>query len=304
MNPGYAGRSNLPDNLKSLFRSVAMVVPDRNLIAQVMLYSQGIVTAEQLSGKVVDLFQLCESRMSKQSHYDFGLRALKTLLVSAGALKRQTLEGKENIDIQELAVIERKVLIMGACNNVVPKLVAEDLVVFKQVLEETFPGSEITPMEDEALRTELLAICEAVDYVAEESFVQKILQLNQVIGMRHGVMLVGPVGVGKSAALNVLLKSLEKVDGTRGSIYVIDPKAMDKEGLYGSLDGTTMEWTDGVFTSLLRTILANQKGEADRRHWIVFDGDVDPEWAENLNRYVNDSFRFFFRNIVPHPFLS
>ena len=70
----------------------------------------------------------------------------------------------------------------------------------------------------------------------------------------------------------------------KGEMYVIDPKAMNKEELYGSLDGTTMEWTDGVFTSLLRMILANQKGEADRRHWIVFDGDVDPEWAENLNR--------------------
>jgi dynein heavy chain 1 len=77
---------------------------------------------------------------------------------------------------------------------------------------------------------------------------------------------------------------------------------MDKEGLYGSLDGTTMEWTDGVFTSLLRIILANQKGEADRRHWIVFDGDVDPEWAENLNRYVNDSFPLINFTIVSHEF--
>lgn len=57
--------------------------------------------------------------------------------------------------------------------------------------------------------------------------------------------------------------------------------------MYGVLDGTTLEWTDGIFTSLLRTIIANQRGEADKRHWIVFDGDVDPEWAENLNRLVN-----------------
>lgn len=94
MNPGYAGRSNLPDNLKTLFRSVAMVIPDRKLIAQVMLYSQGIVTAEDLAPKIVDLFLHCDARMSSQRHYDFGLRALKTLLVSAGALKRRALEGK------------------------------------------------------------------------------------------------------------------------------------------------------------------------------------------------------------------
>lgn len=285
MNPGYAGRSNLPDNLKSLFRSIAMVVPDRKLIAQVMLYSQGIVTAENLSGKIVDLFLLCEERMSKQSHYDFGLRALKTLLVSAGALKRQALEGKDALEGDELALVEKQVLIAGACNNVVPKLVAEDMAVFGEVLQEVFPAAEISEMEDAKLRSEIVSICEARSFAAAERFIQKVLQLNQVIDMRHGIMVVGPVGSGKTAALQVLLEALERVDSVKGEMYVIDPKAIDKEGLYGSLDGTTMEWTDGVFTSLLRRILDNQKGESDKRHWIVFDGDVDPEWAENLNRY-------------------
>ena len=57
MNPTYAGRSNLPDNLKKLFRSLAMTKPDTQLISQVMLYSQGFRNAEILAGKVVPFFK-------------------------------------------------------------------------------------------------------------------------------------------------------------------------------------------------------------------------------------------------------
>lgn len=91
MNPagkGYGGRSKLPDNLKQLFRSVAMTVPDDELIAEVMLLSEGFKCAKEFGKKLVSLFQICSQILSHQLHYDWGLRALKTTLTTAGKLLR------------------------------------------------------------------------------------------------------------------------------------------------------------------------------------------------------------------------
>ena len=115
----------------------------------------------------------------------------------------------------------------------------------------------------------------------------KILQLYQIQKIQHGLMMVGPSGSGKTNAWRVLLTALERLDGIEGVAYVIDPKAMHKDALYGTLDPTTREWNDGLFTHVLRKIVDDVRGESGKRHWIIFDGDVDPEWVENLNRSVS-----------------
>lgn len=95
---------------------------------------------------------------------------------------------------------------------------------------------------------------------------------------------------GKTRAWRVLLEALERTDGVRGAAYVVDPKAITKDQLFGTLDATTREWTDGLFTHLLRRIIDNVRGDEHlKRHWIVFDGDVDPEWVENLNALLDDN---------------
>lgn len=302
MNPGYAGRSNLPDNLKQLFRAVAMSVPDRKMIAQVMLFSQGIVTAEDLAGKIVLLFTLCEEQLSLQSHYDFGLRALKSVLTGAGDLKRKSIKNNASANLGMTAV-EMDVLIRSTCGSVVPKLVNDDIGLFTSILQAVFPGTAVPSADEPQLVEAIKAICEEDGLEFGADWVEKILQLKQVLDLRHGVMLVGPSFTGKTTAWRTLLKALSRVDGVKGEFFVIDPKSIKKDKLYGVLDPNTLEWTDGVFTKVLRRIIeavalrsgsgsvSSSSGSVNvqRRSWIVFDGDVDPEWAENLNSVLDDN---------------
>jgi len=114
--------------------SMAMTRPDRELIAQVMLFSQGFRTAESLASKIVPFFNLCDEQLSPQPHYDFGLRALKAVLSSAGILKRERLQATEAAKAVDGDVIglsdnisEQIILIQSVTETIVPKLVADDV---------------------------------------------------------------------------------------------------------------------------------------------------------------------------------
>jgi dynein heavy chain 1 len=121
---------------------MAMTRPDRELIAQVMLFSQGFRTAESLASKIVPFFNLCDEQLSPQPHYDFGLRALKAVLASAGVLKRERLQIEAG-DYGESAgglsdvVSEQIILIQSVTETIVPKLVADDVPLLTRLIHLT-----------------------------------------------------------------------------------------------------------------------------------------------------------------------
>jgi dynein heavy chain len=131
MNPGYAGRSELPDNLACLFRPVAMMVPDFNAIAKILLMSEGFKENEALAKKVVTIYELMKKQLSKQDHYDFGMRAVKSVLSASGRIKR------EMPDLDETSVLIKAIRDMN-----LPKFIAEDVILFDNLFIDLFPDCE------------------------------------------------------------------------------------------------------------------------------------------------------------------
>jgi len=273
MNPGYAGRTALPENVKALYRSCAMIVPDIEMICEIFLFSEGFGDAKMLSRKFMLLFRLNKDLLSIQVHYDWGLRAVKSILVIAGALKRADLETAED------GVLMRA---LRDCN--VPKLAADDVEVFLGVVTDIFPAMDIPRRRDQELEDACQKACATQGLQPEDNFIAKISALSELFGVRHSVFILGPSGSAKSAAWHVLEEAQCHM-GLKTQHELINPKAQTSNEMYGYIH-PVMGWKDGIFSFVMRNFsqMLNENYK-----WIVFDGDVDPDWIESLNTVMDDN---------------
>ena len=285
MNPGYAGRSELPDNLKACFRPVAMMVPDYALIAEIMLFSEGFNESKELSRKMAQLYALSSEQLSNQTHYDFGMRAVKSVLVMAGQLKRSNPDLTEDI-----------VLIRALRDSNIPKFLADDIPLFFAIINDLFPGVEIPNVNYGALQASIEVCLEKNGLQRVPSFITKIIQLFETLQVRHGVMVVGVTMTGKTTVFNILAEALTKLhaDGVPHPLgwyenvitHRLNPKSITMNEMYGNFDLATNEWTDGLVALIVRELCANTSVD---RKWVIFDGPVDAIWIENMNTVLDDN---------------
>ncbi|XP_063587791.1 dynein axonemal heavy chain 3-like [Penaeus indicus] len=282
MNPSYMGRRELPDNLKVLFRTVAMMVPDYVLIAKISLFSLGFVQADSLARKIIDTYRLCSEQLSSQHHYDYGMRAVKAVLLAAANLKLLM------PDLPESQVVLRAIQDVN-----LPKFLAQDIPLFEGIVQDLFPSEkdgEITT--DPALEAALKNTLAENNLQDVPYFREKMIQLFNMILVRHGVMIVGEPLSGKTKVYQVSLDYIgdletSKMGDERGVQFkIINPKALTLGQLYGAYDPFSHEWSDGVLAKTFREMATSNSEE---RRWLVLDGPVDGAWVENLNTVLDDN---------------
>jgi dynein heavy chain 2 len=292
LNPatkGYGGRQKLPDNLKQLFRPVAMSVPDNELIAEVMMFAEGFMSAKILAQKIVALFLLSRQLLSAQQHYDWGLRALKPILTLAGRLlqeakaekKASTQDDKAAMTDEEEAII----LIKAVRMNTLSKLTFADSKRFQALCQDLFPGVVVKDIEYAELEKVIRETMKDMKLNEIDNQIAKMLQFHEACQQRMGVGIVGPSGCGKSTMWKVLDAAYKK-QGKKYVVHVMNPKSMARVRLLGHMDPDTREWFDGVLTASARKVI---KEPVTTHNWVICDGDIDPEWVESLNSVLDDN---------------
>ncbi|KAG6966781.1 hypothetical protein JG688_00006600 [Phytophthora aleatoria] len=281
MNPGYAGRTELPDNLKALMRPCAMMVPDLALIAEVMLQAEGFRDAKVLAKKTTTLYGLMIQQLSKQDHYDFGLRSLKAVLNMAGTLKR------EDPNLQEENILLRALRDMN-----MPKFIREDAVLFRLLLGDLFPSIELPVTDYGKLQGNIEQALLETKLQVHPVIVFKTIQLYESQVTRHCNMIVGQTMAGKTTIWKTLMAaktSLAK-EGVPGympvRVQVLNPKSISLNEIYGVYDLSTFEWIDGILSAIFRNLAADEKAE---EKWIMLDGPVDTLWIESMNSVMDDN---------------
>jgi hypothetical protein len=246
MNPGYAGRTELPDHLKALFRPCVMMVRDFGFIAEIMLFSGGFASASALSVKLVALFDLCPKQLSHAYHYDWGLRAMKAILSTAGKAKRSSLEAPKAL-----------LLVRSTIDCTRPRFVSVDVSLFHGIVHDVFPDVRYEKVLQEELISYLKLAFERLGAQALDLYLSKCSEIRETCFVLHGLMNVGGAMGAKSTcwkALQIALTEMKNAtrDGLAVEVRSLNPKAISIPELYGLFDPVTSGWSDGVLSSHIR----------------------------------------------------
>ena len=193
---------------------------------------------------------------------------------------------RADLDLPEEAVLMRALRDFNR-----PKIPNSDIPIFMRLIADLFPGLALTPRVNTALQKQCVDVCRQLNYQPEENFVGKVLQLQEILDVRHSVMLLGPAGCGKTAVWKTLSACHNVGKAKHVAVYEsISPKSVSTNELFGYMT-LTKDWQDGVLSIIMRDMSKNNSPYTPQQtsKWIVLDGDIDAGWIESMNTVMDDN---------------
>ena len=190
------------------------------------------------------LFELNKELLSKQDHYDWGLRAMTGVLRIAGGLKRTY-----------TADSETAILMRALRDSNLPKFVSADYNIFLGLISDLFPKTESPRVANNELVAAVRHVIEeGAELQAEDVFVNKTIDLFDVLGIRHCVFILGAAGSGKSQVWRTLQAAQTHlgIGGGKSMVAPLNPKAVTSNELYGYVHPSTKEPYDGIIAKIMR----------------------------------------------------
>ncbi|GLH12090.1 Dynein beta chain [Gryllus bimaculatus] len=198
-----------------------------------MLVAEGFQEARTLARKFITLYTLCKELLSKQDHYDWGLRAIKSVLVVAGSLKRG-----------DPGRAEEQVLMRALRDFNIPKIVSDDVPVFMGLIGDLFPALDVPRKRDLEFERTVKQAAAELNLQPEDNFILKVVQLEELLEVRHSVFVVGTAGAGKTQVWKTLFRAYKNMK--RKPVFDdLNPKAVTNDELFGIINPSTREWKDG-----------------------------------------------------------
>ncbi|XP_073972352.1 dynein axonemal heavy chain 10-like isoform X4 [Rhodnius prolixus] len=268
--PSY-GTSDFNPQLEKHLRMISYVYPDLNKICESLLCTEGFCNSENHARKIMCVFRLGQAGIIDRHYGAFNVKELVTLIKTAGSFKMQWPN-----------VAEEAVIVSAISFTYSPKVTEDTLIPL--IINHLFPEIPPVDLEDTILTEKIESVISEKQYVYVPAQVNKVCELYSLLQRHHSAIVVGPTLVGKSLIIN-LMTTIDGEQDVSTRRVIVNPKAFAKEELF-NIKNAANEWTDGHITKSLKYV--NKNPSALSRYYLIFDGQMDPSWVDNVYSLVDD----------------
>lgn len=127
----------------------------------------------------------------------------------------------------------------------VPKIVTDDLPVFLGLIGDLFPALDVPRKRDLDFEKAVRLAATDLQLQPEDNFILKVVQLVELLEVRHSVFIIGFAGTGKSMVWKTLFKTYQNMK-MKPFVSDLNPKAVTNDELFGVINPSTREWKDGA----------------------------------------------------------